>query len=77
MRNVYRLTGYSAFDWISARYLRPPSPLQGFARTARFKQQAEGAARKAAGIDEVVNEIELMPTGQGDDSIRVRAYAAI
>ena len=77
MRNIYRLTSYSAFDWISARYLKGTITLQGFARTARLKQQAEEAARKAAGIDEVVNEIELLPTGQGDDNIRVRAYAAI
>jgi BON domain-containing protein len=77
MRNVYRLTTYTAFDWISAHYLKGTLTLQGFARTARLKKQAEDAARKAAGIDDVVNEIEVLPAGQGDDNIRIRAYSAI
>ena len=36
MRNVYRLTDYSAFDWISARYLKGTITLQGFSRTTRL-----------------------------------------
>src|SRR5262249_49203125 len=77
MRNVYRLPSYTAFDWISARYLNGTLTLQGFARTERLKQQSQEAARKAAGIDEVINEIEVLPPGGGDDNIRLRAYAAI
>jgi Predicted periplasmic or secreted lipoprotein len=77
MRNVYRLTTYTAFDWISAHYLKGTLTLQGFSRTERLKQQAEEAARKASGIDDVINQIEVLPPGQGDDNIRVRAYSAI
>src|SRR5262245_17181289 len=77
MRNVYRLPTYTAFDWISAHYLKGTLTLQGFSRTERLKQQAQEAARKASGIDDVINQIEVLPPGQGDDNIRLRAYAAI
>jgi hyperosmotically inducible periplasmic protein len=77
LRGVYGLRNYTAFDWISARYLKGTLTLQGFARTAQLKEQAAAAARKAPGIDDVVNEIEVLPTHQGDDDIRVRAYVAI
>jgi osmotically-inducible protein OsmY len=75
--NVYRLRNYTAFDWISGRYLKGTLTLQGFTRTAQLKQQAADAARKARGIDDVINEIEVLPTHQGDDDIRVRAYVAV
>jgi hypothetical protein len=77
MRNVYRVTSYTAFDWVSANYLKGTLTLAGFARTQRFKQQAEEAARKSSAVDEVVNQIELLPAGQGDDNLRIRAYTAI
>jgi osmotically-inducible protein OsmY len=77
MANVYRLRSYTAFDWISARYLKGTLTLQGYARTPQLKQEATTAARKAAGIDDVINNIEVLPAHQGDDNIRVRAYAAI
>jgi hyperosmotically inducible periplasmic protein len=75
--NVYRLRHYTAFDWISAHYLKGTLTLQGFARTAQLKEQASAAARKASGIDDVINQIEVLPSHQGDDDLRVRAYAAI
>jgi hypothetical protein len=38
--------------------------LEGLARSAQLKQQAEEAARKAAGIDDAINRIELLPASQ-------------
>jgi hypothetical protein len=77
MRNVSRVPSYTAFDWVNARYLKGTLTLEGFARSRRFKQDAEQAARRAAGLDEVINRIEMLPARQGDDSIRLQAYAAI
>jgi osmotically-inducible protein OsmY len=77
MTRVYRLHDYTAFDWISGRYLKGTLTLEGFARTSGLRAEAERAARKAPGIDEVVNRIEVLPASQGDDEVRVRAYAAI
>jgi osmotically-inducible protein OsmY len=77
MRGIYGLRNYTAFDWISAQYQKGTLTLQGFARTAQLKTQAEATARKTPGIEVVDNRIEVLPTHQGDDEIRVNAYIAI
>ena len=51
--------------------------LQGFVRTPQLKTQAEDTARKTRGIEVVDNRIEVLPTHQGDDEIRINAYIAI
>jgi len=77
MRAVYGLRDYTAFDWISARYLKSTLTLEGFVRTPQLKRQAEEAARKTEGIEIVVNNIEVLPTHHSDDDIRIDAYIAI
>lgn len=77
MRAVYGLRGYTAFDWISARYLKGTLTLEGFVRTPQLKRQAEDAARKTEGIEIVVNNIEVLPAHHSDDDIRIDAYIAI
>jgi BON domain len=77
MRAVYGLRDYTAFDWISARYLKGTLTLEGFVRTPQLKRQAEEAARKTEGIEIVVNNIEVLPTHRSDDDIRIDAYIAI
>ena len=42
-----------------------------------MKKRAEDAARKASGIDEIDNRLEVLPSHASDDQIRVRAYAEI
>ena len=74
---IYRLRDYTAFDWIAARYDRGTLTLQGFTRTPDLKKQAEAEARKAPRVDEVINNLEVLPAHQGDDDIRARAYAAV
>lgn len=75
--NVYRLRSYTAFDWISGRFERGTLTLQGLVRSQQLRDEAEGAARRAAGVEEVVNQIELLPVHASDDDLRVRAYLAI
>ena len=77
MRAVYGLRGYTAFDWISGQYQKGTLTLQGFVRTPQLKNEAEKTARKTRGIEEVDNKIEVLPTHQGDDDIRINAYIAI
>ena len=77
MRAIYGLRNYTAFDWISARYLRGTLTLEGFVRTPQLKQQAETAARKTPGIEVVNNNLEVLPSHRGDDDIRINAYIAI
>ena len=77
MRAIYGLRTYTAFDWISAQYQKGTLTLQGFVRTPQLKTQAEDTARKTRGIEVVDNRIEVLPTHQGDDEIRINAYIAI
>jgi hypothetical protein len=77
LENVYRLSNYTAFDWIGARYLKGTLTLEGFVRTPQLREDAAQAARRAAGIDDVINNLEVLPVHLGDDLVRVRAYAAI
>jgi hypothetical protein len=77
MRALYGLRTYTAFDWISAQYQKGTLTLQGFVRTPQLKTQAEDTARKTRGIEVVDNRIEVLPTHQGDDEIRINAYIAI
>ena len=74
---IYRLREYTAFDWISGMYAKGTLTLQGFARTPQLKKDAEAAARKTQGVEEVINNIEVLPVHIGDDDIRARAYGAI
>ena len=77
MRAIYGQRTYTAFDWISAQYQKGTLTLQGFVRTPQLKTQAEAAARKTPGIEVVDNRIEVLPTHQGDDEVRLNAYIAI
>ena len=77
MRAIYGLRTYTAFDWISAQYQKGTLTLQGFVRTPQLKTQAEDTARKTRGIEVVDNRIEVLPTHQGDDEIRMNVYIAI
>lgn len=77
MQNILALRNYTAFDWITARYLKGTLTLQGFVRTPQLKLEAEKAVRKTSGIDEIINELEVLPALSTDDNVRVRAYVAI
>ena len=59
MRNIFAQRDYTAFDWISGHYLKGTLTLQGWARTSQLKQQSEKIARATAGVDDVINEIEI------------------
>ena len=77
MRTIFLLGEYTAFDWISGHYLKGTLTLQGWVRTEQLKQDAVKAARGVGGIDDIVDEIVVLPALGADDDIRVRAYVAI
>lgn len=77
MRAIFGLRDYTVFDWISGRYLKGTLTLDGWVRVERLKREAEKVARGTAGIDDVVNEIDVLPALGTDDDIRVRAYVAV
>ncbi len=77
MRAIFGLRNYTVFDWISGRYLKGTLTLQGWVRNEQLKREAEKTARGTAGVDEVVNQIEVLPALSTDDDIRLRAYVAV
>jgi osmotically-inducible protein OsmY len=77
MRSIFNLRDYTVFDWISGRYLKGTLTLQGWVRTPQLKEEAAKVARGTAGVDEVVNEIEVLPALSTDDDVRLRAYVAV
>ena len=77
MRAIFGLRDYTAFDWISGRSLKGTLTLQGWVRAEQLKREAERVARGTGGVDEVVNEIVVLPALSTDDDVRVRAYVAI
>jgi hyperosmotically inducible periplasmic protein len=74
---VYQLRSYTAFDWVSGTYDRGRLTLQGFVRSTQLKEEAASAARGATGVDEVDNQLQVLPAHRGDDDIRIAAYIAI
>lgn len=77
LAHVSQLRSYTAFDWVSGAYNRGTLTLQGFVRTPQLKEDAEAAARKTPGVDEIDNQLQVLPTHRGDDDVRLAAYLAI
>ena len=69
-RMLERLPYYGVFDFIVFRVDRGTVYLAGYAFEGRLKMDAEAAAKRASGVDELGNKIEVLPTSQNDDRIR-------
>lgn len=77
LRAIYRQPAYTVFDWIGGRYDRGTLTLEGFAARPALREQAQKVARSTAGVDEIVNGIEVLPALPSDDTLRLLLYAAI
>src|SRR5262245_49408647 len=73
-RMLERLPYYGVFDYIVFRVDRGTVFLAGYSFEARLKVDAEMAAKRAAGVVEVGNRIEVLPASQNDDRIRWATY---
>jgi osmotically-inducible protein OsmY len=69
-RMLERLPYYGVFDYIVFRVDRGAVYLAGYSFEGRLKADAEMAAKRASGVDEVANKIEVLPASQNDDRIR-------
>jgi osmotically-inducible protein OsmY len=65
-----RLPYYGVFDYIVFRVDRRVVHLAGYSFEGRLKTDAEMAVKRATGVAEVANAIEVLPTSQNDDRIR-------
>lgn len=67
----------SVFDWLQWSYDKGTVTLSGSVWQPITKSDAEGAVKHVAGVDTVVNNIEVQPNSPNDDRIRMRVYRAI
>jgi hypothetical protein len=74
---IFGLPQYTAFDWVGGRYSRGTLTLEGFAARPGLREEAVRVARSIGGVDDIDNQIELLPSIQSDDTLRIRAYVAV
>ena len=76
-RMLERLPYYGVFDYIVFSIDRGTVTLAGYSYEGTLRASAEMAVKRAGGVDDVVNKIELLPTSQNDDRIRWATFYRI
>ena len=76
-RLLERLPYYGVFDYIVFRVEGGTVYLAGFSFEGRLKADAESAAKRATGVVEVANKIEVLPASPNDDRIRWETFYRI
>src|SRR5215204_3773653 len=76
-KKILMLPRYEIFDAIGYEVNGDTVTLVGKVRNAVNRKDAERSVSKIAGVNRVVNEIEVLPLGGYDDSIRVRLYETL
>ena len=76
-RMLERLPYYGVFDFIVFRVDRGTVYLAGYSYQGHLKADAEMATKRASGVNEVANKIEVLPASQNDDRIRWATFYRI
>jgi len=76
-KKILMLPRYEIFDAIGYQVNGDTVTLTGKVRNAVNRKDAERSVSKIAGVNRVVNQIEILPLGGYDDSIRVRLYETL
>jgi hyperosmotically inducible periplasmic protein len=76
-RMLERLPYYGVFDFVAFSVEGSTVKLAGYGFQERLKTDAEMAARRAPGVAEVSNRIEILPTSPNDDRIRWATFYRI
>ncbi|HUR99747.1 MAG TPA: BON domain-containing protein [Pyrinomonadaceae bacterium] len=76
-RKILRLPRYEIFDAIGFQVNGDTVTLNGKVRNAVNKKDAERSVARIPGVNHVVNNIEILPLGSFDDSIRVQLYQTL
>jgi hyperosmotically inducible protein len=71
------LTTYSVFDWLTFGVQGKTIILKGYASRPILKSDAENAVKRIKGVENVINEIEVLPNSPNDDRIRAAVYNRI
>jgi hypothetical protein len=76
-RALERLPRYGVFDYLAFSVDRGTVTLMGYAYTPTLKADAERAVKRVAGVDEVANQVEVLPPSMNDDRIRRATFFTI
>jgi hyperosmotically inducible periplasmic protein len=76
-RALQRLPYYGVFDFLAFSADRGTVTLQGYAYQGSLKSDARRAVTRVSGVDDVANNIELLPASQNDDRIRWSTFYKI
>jgi len=76
-RELVRLPTYGVFDFIAFGYERGKVTLEGYAYQGGLKSHADRAVKRVSGVDQVENNIELLPASMNDDRIRWETFYRI
>lgn len=76
-KKILRLPRYEVFDHIAFKVDGGTVTLYGKVRNAINRSDAENSVERVPGVTNVVNNIEVLPLGSFDDSIRRNLYNQI
>jgi hypothetical protein len=76
-KELMQLPYYGVFDFLAFNYDKGTVTLMGYAYHGTLKKDAVRAAKRASGVDQVVDKIEELPVSQNDDDIRWATYYKI
>jgi hyperosmotically inducible protein len=76
-KELLQLPYYGVFDFLAFSYDKGTVTLMGYAYHSTLKRDAVRAAKRAPGVDEVIDKIEELPVSQFDDDLRWKGYYAI
>ena len=76
-KKILMLPRYEVFDAISYRVNGDTVTLDGKVRNAVNRKDAERSVKRIPGVSRVINNIDVLPLGSFDDSIRVRLYQTL
>ena len=76
-RELITLPFYSLFDHFAFRVDGSSVTLIGKVTRPTLKSDAENAVKRIEGVEQVINQIEVLPLSPNDDRLRTRLYRAI
>jgi hyperosmotically inducible periplasmic protein len=71
------LPTFGVFDWITFGVQGKTIVLKGYASRPTLKSDAENAVKRIKGVENVINQIEVLPNSPNDDRIRAAVYNRI
>jgi len=74
---LLQLPYYGVFDFLAFSYDKGTVTLAGYAYQGTLKHDAARAAKRAPGVDQVIDKVEALPPSQNDDELRWKTYYAI